>query len=76
MLVLIISIAASSDDTGDDDPLKPTNAILLLFIGLGLGIAVMQILSVWGEAVPYTVAIFILGALFSFAYVKDGESAS
>jgi hypothetical protein len=33
----------------------------------------MQILSFWGEAVPYAVMIFILGSLFSLAYAKDVE---
>jgi hypothetical protein len=67
------SILASSDDSEDDDSLEATNVILFLFFGLGLGVLVYQMLSLWGEAIPYTVIIFILGALFALADSEHGE---
>ena len=43
--------------------------------GLSLGILVMQLLSRYGEAIPYTVVIFLLGIIFSFVS-KDKNAGS
>jgi hypothetical protein len=44
---------------------KPEDVILFMFFGLGLGILVTQILSLFGERIPYACIIFILGIIFS-----------
>lgn len=44
----------------------PQLVILFMFFGLCLGIFAMQILSRYGEMIPYTVMIFILGIFFAF----------
>ncbi|RYY84565.1 hypothetical protein EON63_09010 [archaeon] len=57
---------------GDDDVLGPTNVILFLFFGLGCGIVVTQLLSYYGEILPYTVIMFLLGVFFSIADTNQG----
>jgi NhaP-type Na+/H+ or K+/H+ antiporter len=56
--------SASSDDNSAsaDDPVC---VILFMFFGLCSGIIIMQLLSRFGEAIPYTVVIFILGVVSS-----------
>eukprot|EP01039_Chlorochromonas_danica_P001214 gene1214-1324_t len=39
---------------------------------MGLGILIMQILSYYGEPIPYTVVVFLLGAVFSLTDSKHG----
>ena len=46
------STTTTNDDTTDDDnveSLGPTVVLLFMFIGLGIGVILMQILSVMGE---------------------------
>jgi hypothetical protein len=57
-----------------EDNGESTVILLFMFFGLALGILAMQILSVVGEAIPYTCLVFLLGVLFSLAYSKnDGK---
>lgn len=72
-IFIISSIAAVVRGAEDDEEdLSSTNIILFLFFGLGVGILAMQILSIFGEKLPYTVVIFILGAILSLADNKNG----
>lgn len=70
-LTILITIRAENDQFDDNtanvsNQDSPAIVILFMFFGLSLGILVMQILSKFGEPVPYTVVIFLLGGLFSF----------
>lgn len=73
--VLLLWPAARADgsDDSDDDSLEATNVLLFLFFGLGMGVLVMQLLSFWGEPVPYTVVVFFMGAIFSLANSSYGK---
>lgn len=76
-LLLFTTVYGGSDDGGTDDDgdqLEATNIILFLFFGLGLGVVVTQVLSIWGESIPYTVVIFLLGLLFSLADSSRGKN--
>lgn len=53
------------DSAGYFSDRDPVVVLLFLFLGLTMGIVVMQISSRYGEKVPYTVVIFILGAMIS-----------
>lgn len=66
----------TDDDTqGDDDEesMKSVVVLLFMFFGLSLGIMVTQILSIVGEAIPYTCVVFLLGVLFAVASNSGGE---
>eukprot|EP01038_Epipyxis_sp_PR26KG_P010392 gene10392-13958_t len=39
--------------------------ILFLFFGLMVGLLVMQFMSIFGEALPYTVLVFLVGVIFA-----------
>lgn len=39
--------------------------LLFMFVGLTLGIVVTQLIAVYGESVPYTVVIFLLGGILA-----------
>jgi NhaP-type Na+/H+ or K+/H+ antiporter len=41
--------------------------VLFMFFGIGVGIIFMQFLNYIGDPIPYTVAVFIAGILFSLA---------
>lgn len=77
-LVLCLSVLLTivSAETKKEDGIEPTVVILFMFFGLGLGIIVMQVLSVFGEAVPYTVIVFVLGVIFSLCADKNGKVPS
>lgn len=60
-------------EENEEDSLASTNIILFLFFGLGVGILAMQCLSILGEKLPYTVVIFILGAILSTADHTNGK---
>lgn len=74
-LLICLSLLLTSvyAEENKEDGLEPTVIILFMFFGLGLGIVVMQVLSVFGEAVPYTVVVFVLGVIFSAAADKKGK---
>lgn len=55
----------------DNEKPEPLQIVLFMFFGIGVGILFMQILNKIGDPVPYTVAVFIAGILFSLAN-KDG----
>lgn len=76
MLLLALSSIASvfATDDDSDDSLEATNVLLFLFFGLGMGILIMQVLSYCGEPVPYTVVVFLMGAIFSLTDSEHGKA--
>lgn len=71
--LLLLGVARASDDN------EPVTVVLFMFFGLGVGVLVTQLLSVFGEAIPYTVLVLLLGLLFSLASDSTdtfGESIS
>ena len=76
LLSLLIKCYATSDDDNDDGAsLESVTILLFMFFGLGVGVIVSQILSFVGEAVPYTVLVFLLGLLFSTLADTEGTFA-
>lgn len=65
------SLFALSRAENDNEKPEPLQIVLFMFFGIGVGILFMQILNKIGDPVPYTVAVFIAGILFSLAN-KDG----
>jgi NhaP-type Na+/H+ or K+/H+ antiporter len=58
-----------NDINGDDvidERKNPTVALLFMFFSLSIGIITMQILSYFGDKIPYTVVLFIIGIIISF----------
>lgn len=49
----------------EEEGLESTVVLLFMFFGLAVGIIAMQVLSFFGEAIPYTCLVFLLGAIFS-----------
>lgn len=61
----------SSDE---NEGLSHVLVLLFMFFGLSLGIFVMQTLSHVGEAIPYTVLVFLMGIVFAAISDKsEGE---
>jgi predicted membrane channel-forming protein YqfA (hemolysin III family) len=58
---------------GEGKP-EPLQIVLFMFFGIGVGIVFMQVLNKMGDPIPYTVAVFIAGILFSLAN-RDGTGA-
>lgn len=73
LCLLSTARATEGDDDDNNDSIESTNVILFLFFGMALGILVMQILSYYGEPIPYTVVVFLLGALFSLTDSTHGK---
>lgn len=73
LLILLIFCSSNlvSGHSDDDQESDSSVVILFLFIGLGLGILVMQTMSYFGELVPYTVVLFLLGVIFSTINNED-----
>ncbi len=63
-----------STEGDDDNEETDTSTIVLLFMffGLATGIILMQLFSKFGEAIPYTCAVFIMGLIFSAAASQHG----
>lgn len=59
--------AKATDDDFDFTKMDPVNILLFMFFGLCLGIIVTQLLARFdkSENVPYTVVIFVIGAIIS-----------
>ena len=79
-LVLLSGYSAVMADSFDDDDnpereINPTAVILFMFFGLCLGILTLQVISRLGEAVPYTVVIFLIGVLTSFLFKVHSNDA-
>lgn len=70
--LLIVSLALGVVKA-EEDSLEATNVVLFLFFGLGMGVLVMQVLSYYGEPVPYTVLVFVMGAFFSLCTSNEGK---
>ncbi len=68
----LVTFSFANDDDNDEESNSEVVVILFMFFGLGLGIVVMQIISYFGEVVPYTVVVFILGVIFSAANKNTG----
>ena len=49
----------------ENEDLSHVLVLLFMFFGLSLGILVMQTLSHVGEAIPYTVLVFLMGIVFA-----------
>lgn len=71
--VLTSNLIKYSNAEQDDDGLEQTNVLLYIFFGLAMGILTMQFLSFFGEVIPYTVLVFLLGMLFSLAEGDNGN---
>ncbi len=69
--------AKTIDDDFDAAEVHPVNILLFMFFGLCLGIIVTQLLARFdkSENVPYTVVIFVLGALISQTPRSEGTNA-
>jgi hypothetical protein len=75
-LVFAIAVAAfiaikcpqyySSRRLEEDSDSGDIPVLVFMFIGLAVGIIMMQLLSFFGESIPYTCLLFLLGGLFSF----------
>lgn len=50
------------------DSTDPVVVLLFMFFGLIVGIVILQLLSHFGESIPYTVVVFITGLVFSLAH--------
>jgi uncharacterized membrane protein YbjE (DUF340 family) len=74
-IVLFWTVTAADDDYSDDysKSINTVNILLFMFFGLALGVVVSQLLSIFGEAIPYTVLVFLLGMLFSTAADSPGS---
>jgi hypothetical protein len=74
-VVLFSTVTAADDDYSDDysKSINSVNILLFMFFGLALGVVVSQLLSIFGEAIPYTVLVFLLGMLFSTAADSPGS---
>lgn len=55
----------------EEDGLEQTVVLLFMFFGLGVGILAMQLLSFFGDAIPYTCLVFLIGVLFSLGNTKS-----
>jgi hypothetical protein len=62
-----------NDENDSGDEIDPVIILLFMFFGLGVGVLLSQVLSIFGEAVPYTVLVFLLGMLFSTAADSNGK---
>ena len=65
MMVLFLVMCVKAVEA--TDPTDPVLVILFMFCGLGVGIFIMQLLSMIGDPVPYTCVVFLSGILFSVA---------
>ncbi len=75
LFCISFGIGQETDNTDDDsnESLNQVVVLLFLIVGLGIGIIVNQCLSIFGEYVPYTCLVFLLGMALSQAYKEDGE---
>lgn len=61
------------DDGNTDESAEPAVVLLFLFFGIIVGVLITQFLSIFGEAIPYTVLVFLAGMLFSTASGKSSK---
>ncbi len=73
ILTRIPTISANDDDSDDNNSKEESVVIIFMFFGLGLGVIFSQLLSRYGEAIPYTVVVFIAGLLLSAAANSKGK---
>jgi NhaP-type Na+/H+ or K+/H+ antiporter len=72
--LLLFCVGSVQAEEADDSPesIDVVTILLFMFFGLGCGVIVSQFLSIFGEAVPYTVLVFLMGLLFSTAADTPG----
>lgn len=77
LFALAVTVLSQENEKNDDDDsgesLNEVVVLLFLIVGLGIGIIVNQFLSIFGEYVPYTCLVFLLGMALSQAYKEDGK---
>lgn len=56
----------------EKEDLSHVLVLLFMFFGLSLGILLMQLLSHVGEAIPYTVLVFLMGVMFDAISHRSG----
>lgn len=62
------------ENNDEEEGLQTTIVLLFMFFGLAVGIMAMQLLSFFGEAIPYTCAVFLIGVFFSLGNIhSDGN---
>jgi hypothetical protein len=69
---IIFTFSYANEENNNEDEVDPVIVLLFMFFGLGVGVLLSQVLSIFGEAVPYTVLVFLLGMLFSTAADSNG----
>lgn len=70
VFLVLVCFCCFAEASGE---INPVVTILFTFFGLGVGIIVTQFLSIFGEAIPYTVVVFLLGLLLSTATDSNGK---
>lgn len=75
MLALLL-IMTPAVEASDDATSNPVVVILFMFFGLGMGILIMQGLSVLGDPIPYTCVVFAVGIIFSLCTKSNGGMLS
>ena len=66
-LLMFSMYISNVEADGNEEEGRPVKVILFMFFGIGVGIIFMQVLNKFKEPIPYTVAIFLAGILFSLA---------
>eukprot|EP00600_Ochromonadales_sp_CCMP1393_P001641 CAMPEP_0174982048 /NCGR_PEP_ID=MMETSP0004_2-20121128/16250_1 /TAXON_ID=420556 /ORGANISM="Ochromonas sp., Strain CCMP1393" /LENGTH=1017 /DNA_ID=CAMNT_0016233903 /DNA_START=17 /DNA_END=3070 /DNA_ORIENTATION=- len=71
MLFLFMSTCLAEHEE-EENGVDPSVVILFMFFGLGIGVLIMQGLSLVGDPIPYTCVVFLLGILFSVCNKNNG----
>jgi NhaP-type Na+/H+ or K+/H+ antiporter len=72
-LICGFCLATTDDDSGQS--IEVVTVLLFMFFGLALGVLLTQAVSNYGEVIPYTVLIFLIGMLFSTGASSSGPFA-
>lgn len=65
LILLALIFASLTNVVKADDDTEPVVIILFMFCGVGVGIIIMQVLSAFGDPLPYTCVVFFAGLMFS-----------
>lgn len=71
-LAMLGTVLCADDKDDDGDDLSSTTVILFMFLGLSTGIVITQVLSHYGEDIPYTCVVFFVGVLSSLIDKDSG----
>ena len=63
----------ATDDDYEEKEDTSSDILFFMFLGLACGVGISQIISHYGEAIPYTVLVFLVGMLFSTAVNQSGS---